>query len=67
MVIFDSKYIIAKHLKKNKQQEIVFPFDYDPNTEELIKTNLGNGVINEMTINIDTRKVSATLLYAIDS
>ena len=61
--VCNSVDIHVKDIIKSLKHEIQFPLNSDPNTVELIKTSLGNGVIDELSISIDTRMVSATLKY----
>lgn len=50
-------------IKNSMSQTIEFPAEEDLDTLELVKTSVGNGKIDEMSINIDTRKASVKLLY----
>lgn len=49
--------------KKCMKHAIEFLAEEDPNELELIKTSFGDGKIDEMSINIDTRQVKINLLY----
>ena len=44
-------------------QDIEFQSEEDPDSLQLIRTSFGNGKIDEMSINIDTGLVKATLKY----
>lgn len=54
---------IAAGVKKLKKQTISFPLLTDPDLFELIKTNLGDGVIEKLSLNLSSRNVNATLKY----
>jgi hypothetical protein len=49
--------------KKLKMQEIDFPAKEDPDTAKLIRTLLGYGVIEKMSVTLSSRNVKATLAY----
>ena len=53
----------AVDLIRSMTQDIEFQSEEDPDSLQLIRTSFGNGKINEMSINIDTRLVKATLKY----
>lgn len=53
-------YAYAKKLKK---QEVSFPCLYDPDIQKLIKTEMGEGQIEKLTINLSSRVANATLKY----
>ena len=50
-------------IKKLKTQSIKFPVLVEPNLFNLIKTELGNGTIQKMSVNLLSRNASATLKY----
>ena len=50
-------------MKKLKNQSIKFPALTDPDMVELVKTNLGNGMIQKLSINLSSRNANATLHY----
>ena len=54
---------LAQGIKKLKNQTIRFPLLNDPDLVELVKTNLGNGVIEKLSVNLSTRNANATLKY----
>lgn len=54
---------VALGMKKLKLQEVEFPAHQDPNTLELIQTQVGNGIIEKMSVNLCSRNVTATLAY----
>lgn len=53
----------AKGVKKLKTQTIKFPALHDPDLMNLIKTTMGNGTIQKITINLSSRNANATLKY----
>ena len=53
----------AYGIKKLKTQSLKFPMLNDPNTLQLIKTNLGNGTIQKVSINLSNRTAQTTLKY----
>lgn len=55
------KYAIG--VKKLKTQTIKFPMLEDPNLLQLIKTELGNGTIQKMSVNLSSRNANTTLKY----
>lgn len=57
-------YPTVQKVAKCLEHEIVFQStEADPNVYKLIKTDLGEGSIESMSVDIDTYKVSATLSY----
>ena len=50
-------------VKKLKTQTIKFPVLVEPNLFNLIKTELGNGTIQKMSVNLLSRNANATLKY----
>lgn len=53
----------AIDIKKCMKQTIEFPTENDLDELKLVKTFLGNGKIDEISINIDTRMAKVNLLY----
>lgn len=56
----------AYGVKRLKHQTLNFPALYDPDLVELIKTNLGNGEINKLSLNLSSRGAQATLNFDIE-
>lgn len=50
-------------IKKLKNQTLKFPVLTDPDLTQLIKTNMGNGTIEKISINLSSRNANATLKY----
>ena len=53
----------AYGIRKLKNQTLRFPVMYDPNLVQLVKTNLGNGMIEKLSVNLSSRNANATLKY----
>lgn len=49
--------------KRLKNQTLRFPMLTDPDLFKLVKTNLGNGTIEKISINLSSRNATATLRY----
>ena len=56
-------HLYARDIKKCMKHTIEFSTEEDPDELELIKTAFGNGKIDEISINLDTRKAKVNLLY----
>ena len=54
-------------VKKLKTQALKFPVWKDPNLYELVKTELGDGTIQKLSINLCSRIANATLKYSYDT
>lgn len=50
-------------LKKQKTQNLKFPMIVETQITELVKTNLGNGVIEKISLNLSSRGANVTLKY----
>lgn len=50
-------------VKRLKTQSVQFPLLNDPNLLQLIKTSLGNGTIEKISLNLSSRNANATLKY----
>lgn len=59
----NGKQMNARGVKKLKSQTLRFPVLNDPNLVELVKTNLGNGTIEKLSVNLSSRNANATLKY----
>ena len=53
----------AQGVKKLKVQNIRFPALTDPDLVELVQTDLGNGTIEKLSLNLSSRNANATLRY----
>ena len=54
---------VVSGIKKLKTQNIKFPVLTEPNLTNLIKTELGNGTIQKMSVNLSSRNANTTLKY----
>lgn len=50
-------------VKRLKTQSINFPLATDPDLLQLVKTNLGNGAIEKISVNLSSRNANASLRY----
>lgn len=55
--------LTALGVKRYKLQQIRFPSLTDPDTGKLIKTGLGSGAIDKLSVNLPSRSVQATLRH----
>ena len=60
---YNGEQMAAQGIKRLKTQTLKFPALTDPNTLQLIKTNLGNGTIQKMSVNLSSRNANTTLKY----
>ena len=59
----NGEQMMAQGIKRLKEQTIRFPVLNDPNLVQLVKTNLGNGTIEKLSVNLSSRNANATLKY----
>lgn len=57
------KNLVVKSIKKCMEQDVRFPVIGDPGLYDLIKTNMGDGQISEMTIDLSSRVADVKLVY----
>lgn len=50
-------------IERKKKQTLTFPMYDDPNPMQLIKTPIGNGQIDKLSINLHSRSIKGTLKY----
>lgn len=62
-VKMNGNIIAAQGIKKQKTQNIQFPMLLDANLKKLIKTNLGDGAIAKISLNLSSRGAKVTLKY----
>ena len=55
--------IYAYGIERKKKQTLNFPAYDDPNPMQLIKTYLGNGQVDKLSVNLHSRSIKATLKY----
>lgn len=64
LIIINKEYTHAIKVDKKKKQTISFPAGlYDPNPRKLVKTLLGNGQFEKISVNLCSRTIKATLKY----
>ena len=61
--VINGAQMYAYGIKKLKNQTLRFPVLNDPDLVQLIKTNLGNGTIEKLSVNLSSRNANATLKY----
>lgn len=54
---------IAYGITREKKQSLRFPVQNDPNPMDLIKTYLGNGQVEKISVNLSSRNANATLMF----
>ena len=54
---------VAFGISREKKQTLRFPVKDDPDPMKLIKTNLGNGQIEKISVNLSSRNANVTLMY----
>ena len=55
--------LVATGVKRLKMQTIQFPMLNDPDLLQLVKTNLGDGAIEKISVNLSSRIANASLRY----
>lgn len=63
LVNINKVQVSALGITKGKKQEVSFPSDNDPHPLMLIKTGLGNGLVDKISINLASRMNKITLAY----
>lgn len=58
--------MVAIGVKRMKRQEVTFPAIHDPNLLQLVRTGIGNGEIEKISLNLSSRKASASLRFDLD-
>lgn len=53
----------AYGIERKKKQTLIFPANDDPNPMQLIKTYIGNGQVDKLSVNLCGRNIKATLKY----
>lgn len=59
----NGEQMFAQGIKKLKKQTLRFPVLNDPYLYQLVKTNLGDGTIEKLSVNLSSRNATATLKY----
>lgn len=60
----DGTNVTAAGIQRNKKQTLSFPAgESDPDTEKLVRTNMGNGQYDKIAVNLSSRTAKVTLKY----
>ncbi len=63
VTINDSDSVYVQGILRGKKQEVQYPSLEDPDEMKLVKTYLGNGEIESLTVNLSSRMNTITLKY----
>ena len=62
-VSINGSEVYAYGIERKKKQTFSFPANDDPNPMQLIKTYLGNGQVDKLSVNLCSRSIKTTLKY----
>lgn len=62
-VSINGSEVYARGIERKKKQTFSFPAIDDPNPMQLIKTYIGNGQVDKLSVNLCSRNIKATLKY----
>lgn len=62
-VSINGSEVYAYGIERKKKQTFSFPAIDDPNPMQLIKTYIGNGQVDKLSVNLCSRNIKATLKY----
>lgn len=62
-VSINGSEVYARGIERKKKQTFSFPANDDPNPMQLIKTYIGNGQVDKLSVNLCSRNIKATLKY----
>lgn len=62
-VVVNKQAVNAYGIKRNKKQDVSFPVHGDPDVMRLVKTYIGDGQIEKVSVNLSSRQANATLMY----
>lgn len=62
-LMVNNSYAYAQGIERKRKQNVNFPVDSTPNPMQLIKTNIGSGQIDKMSINLHSRMTKTTVKY----
>lgn len=62
-VSINGSEVYARGIERKKKQTFSFPANDDPNPMQLIKTYLGNGQVDKLSVNLCSRSIKTTLKY----
>lgn len=62
-VSINGSEVYAYGIERKKKQTFSFPANDDPNPMQLIKTYIGNGQVDKLSVNLCSRSIKTTLKY----
>lgn len=62
-VSINGSEVYAYGIERKKKQTFSFPANDDPNPMQLIKTYIGNGQVDKLSVNLCSRNIKTTLKY----
>lgn len=62
-VIINNRNYVALGITREKKQTIKFPMLNAPDVRKLIKTDIGDGQIEKISVNLSSRNANATLMF----
>ena len=62
-VSINGSEVYARGIERKKKQTFSFPANDDPNPMQLIKTYIGNGQVDKLSVNLHSRSIKTTLKY----
>lgn len=62
-VSINGSEVYARGIERKKKQTFSFPAIDDPNPMQLIKTYIGNGQVDKLSVNLHSRSIKTTLKY----
>lgn len=62
-VSINGSEVYAYGIERKKKQTFSFPATDDPNPMQLMKTYIGNGQVDKLSVNLHSRSIKATLKY----
>ena len=62
-VSINGSEVYAYGIERKKKQTFSFPANDDPNPMQLIKTYIGNGQVDKLSVNLYSRSIKTTLKY----
>ena len=62
-VSINGSEVYVRGIERKKKQTFSFPANDDPNPMQLIKTYIGNGQVDKLSVNLCSRSIKTTLKY----
>jgi hypothetical protein len=63
VIINGQEEILYDNITQKKKQEVVYPATQVINPYELVKTDLGNGIVDKISVNMESRMIKATIKH----